>query len=592
MALSTHRIHAAKTTRRRSFMAQPFLSPSGMYYIRRKVPEALRTALGREYKRSLDTRDPNEAKRRFALEWEKSEALMALARAQQAGASMLSNRDMRILSERWHDEELSKMEASGDFTVWLAEGGTTTWEKGGSYREHTPMVSLQEALNDCPEDEALIDTHHLVKTALRNAGIPMPSPGSPELKTLTALFRTQWLRLSETALARYRGDWAASKSSLAVEPLSLEVKKNTSEKCLLAAFEEYAAERLLTDGNTRAVQRTNAAYRALVDEFIELYGDLPLSKITREVVRQYRADMATMPAKGEGIRKLNARQKIAKAKTEGLPTIEAGTIRNKLRGLSAVLSYALRMQLITENPVIAGGFGGAAAKAAARKQVGKRARNFYDDAELSKIFSSPAFTDPAWAPPRADFGRAWYWLPLLMYYTGARREELAQLMVRDFRSDAPGVNYYLSILNTEGEEDGQRGVKTDSSRRSIPVHQDLIDLGFLTYAASLPQDGQMFPMLKPNPAGYYGANFGKRWAEYLRKQVGLNCSADPSHGFRHTFKTLCRKVGIDEDVHDAITGHSGGSNVARDYGEMPLSRMAEELKKYPRLRVVTCSTTR
>jgi integrase len=571
-------------------MAQPFKASNGVYYIRRKVPEALRTALGREYKRSLNTRDAGEAKRLFAIEWEKSEALMALARAQQAGVAALSELDMRILAERWYDEELSKLEASGHFSGWLATGGSESWELGDIHDESMSMVTLQEALNDSPEDEALVDTAGLVKTALRNANIPVPAQGSPAFETLVALFRTQWLRLSETALSRYRGDWTPSRSALSAEALSVEVKKPVAEKSLLNAVEDYVRERLLTDGDTRAVQRTNATYRALVDEFIELYGDLPLSKINREVIRQYRHDISMLPVKGKGIRKLTARQRIAKAQAESLPTIEAGTIKNKVRGISAILGYALRMQLITENPVIAGGIGGAAAKAAARQQVGKRARNFYDEAELKRIFSSPAFVDPTWTPPRADFGKAWYWLPLLMYYTGARREELAQLMVRDFRSDAPDVDYYLSILNTEGEEDGQRGVKTDSSRRSIPIHDDLITLGLHAYVAALPQNGQMFPMLKPNPAGYYGANFGKRWAEYLRKQVGLQSTADPSHGFRHTFKTLCRKVCIEEAVHDAITGHSGGSNVARDYGEMPLSRMYEELKKYPTLEIVTYTT--
>ncbi|WP_369596691.1 DUF6538 domain-containing protein [Pseudomonas cichorii] len=33
-----------------------------MFYLHRRVPEDLRPALGREYKRSLQTRDANEAK--------------------------------------------------------------------------------------------------------------------------------------------------------------------------------------------------------------------------------------------------------------------------------------------------------------------------------------------------------------------------------------------------------------------------------------------------------------------------------------------------------------------------------------------------
>ena len=564
-------------------MAQPFKTPSGVYYIRRKVPDDLRAALGREYKRSLQTRDPNEAKRLFALEWESSESLFAVAKAQKAGAASLTHRDMRVLAQSWHDAELAQMEASGDFARWLAEGGQVTIEHGDTYEEHVPMVTLQEALNDDPASEKLVDTEGLVRGALRAKCVPMPAQGSPELESLRALFREQWLKLSETALSRYRGNWTVSKSPLAGEPLSFELTKPTAKpkRGLLSVFEEYAQDRLLTDGKTRAVQRSIDAYRALSEEFIELRGDLPVSEITREVVRQYRADIATMPAKGEGIRKLTARQKITKAKAEGLPLIEAATIRNKVRGISAILSYALRMQLITENPIIAGGIGNAAAKAASKRTTGKRVRNFYDESDLSLIFNSAIFSVEGWTPPRADFGKAWYWMPFLMYYTGARREELAQLAVRDVKTDQAEVGPYLSILNTEGEEDGDRGVKNDGSRRSIPLHPDLIALGFLEYADALPKGGQLFPKLEANPAGYFGANFGKRWADYLRKTVGLSSSANPSHGFRHTFKTLCRAVGIPEDVSDAITGHSGTGSVSRDYGEMPLLRMAEELKKYP-----------
>ena len=51
-------------------MADPFKRPiSGIYYLRRKVPQELREALGREYKLSLKTRDPQQAKYEFARGW-------------------------------------------------------------------------------------------------------------------------------------------------------------------------------------------------------------------------------------------------------------------------------------------------------------------------------------------------------------------------------------------------------------------------------------------------------------------------------------------------------------------------------------------
>ncbi|MDP1566412.1 MAG: hypothetical protein Q8L91_09145, partial [Polaromonas sp.] len=76
------------------------LTPSGVYLLRRKVPPELLAVLGREYKRSLKTRDPAEAKARFAEEWTRSEEVFALARAQQGGAELLTVRDTELLASR------------------------------------------------------------------------------------------------------------------------------------------------------------------------------------------------------------------------------------------------------------------------------------------------------------------------------------------------------------------------------------------------------------------------------------------------------------------------------------------------------------
>jgi hypothetical protein len=91
-----------KKQRFRAFMAQPYKHPqSGIYHLRRKVPDALRAALGREYKRSLKTHDPDEAKVRFAEAWIDSERVFALARAQANGEASYSRQDAQQLAARW-----------------------------------------------------------------------------------------------------------------------------------------------------------------------------------------------------------------------------------------------------------------------------------------------------------------------------------------------------------------------------------------------------------------------------------------------------------------------------------------------------------
>ncbi len=575
----------AAPRRRRCLMPQPWKHPkTGMYYVRLRVPAELRPILGHEFKRSLKTRSPVEAKLRYPEELLLAQQVIARARAQLAGKELLTDRDIEQLAARWYRGEATKMDAEGSYGSWLVHGETVDVPDGATVRSVAVPMALRHLMEE-DEDFAVPKLlTRVIEQSLRDNGIPKLRPDSSAWKKLEASFREHLYKLSDLAFQREQGNWSASQSVLPLTPLTLEgdtAQRGSRGMHLLALFDKYAEDKRLNDGDTRSVRKTVDAYRNIVQQFTELCGDLPLSKITRETVHEYRAQLVLLPSKGKGTRALSAKELIAKADKETLPRISAPTVRNKLLALSAVLSYGVRMGRMAENPILASGIAKGAVKAAAAQKVRSRRRNDYSRDEIERIFTSPIY-EADWAPARAHFGKAWYWMPLLMYYTGARREELAQLAARDVKmSGGAHMIPYLSILETGDEDDG-RGVKNAGSRRKIPLHDDLIRRGFLDYARSVPQDGQLFPLLKPNPQGFYGANFGRQWGTYLRDVVQLNSQAHPSHGFRHTFKTLCREVGIPEDVHDAITGHAGAGGQGREYGErMPLVRMAEELKKFP-----------
>lgn len=567
-------------------MAQPHRHPTtGIFQLRRKVPRELRPVLGLEYKRSLATRDPHEAKTRFAVEWSKSDDAFALARLQASGLDILGAKDIQQLADRWLRKQIEALDHSGGAAEWLVEGPKSSWETRGGIEESAPLLSLRDALEGDPDLDITTHVDDSIRATLRDGGVPMPTKQAT-LESLRAAFRLRWLSMSDLAARRYEGDWLTSVPPLGEQqPLSFEVKRQrvVDGMRLLTLFDAYSEEKVLNDGDNRAVRKTVDAYRSTATQFVALMGDLPIAKIDRAVIRGYRNLLSQLPVKGskaKGGRKQSPTALIADAEAKGLPRISEQTIRNKLKALSTVLSHGVRLGLIAENPIIAGGIAKAASQAATKKSAKTRRRKDYTKEELVKIFSSAIYAPGGWSPPRADFGKAWYWMPLLMYYTGARREELAQLKVRDVVRPA-GASPYFSILAMEGDDDGIRSVKTEGSRRLIPLHGDLINRGFLGYVETLPDaSGQLFPQLKPSPTGYYGSNFGKRWAEYLRGVVGLDCPVSPSHGFRHTFKTMCRAAGIPEDVHDAMTGHSTGS-VARTYGGMPVSRMAEEIARFP-----------
>ena len=187
--------------------------------------------------------------------------------------------------------------------------------------------------------------------------------------------------------------------------------------------------------------------------------------------------------------------------------------------------------------------------------------------------------------PVGGAGEAAFWLPLLALFTGARLEELGQARTEDVK-DIDGV----PVLEISDRGEGM-SVKTESSRRRIPIHQTLLDLAFLEYVETLrgAKDERLFPGLKPNKYGRWTPAWSKWWGRYARRKASIVDPRKVFHSFRHTFKDACRACHIPEEVHDALTGHSG-SSVGRSYGGLhyPLAPLVEAMKKlrYPGLSLV------
>ena len=565
-------------------MSQPF-KRNGIYQFRRAVPDDLVVVVRRlEIKQSLKTRDAAEAKLLHAVAFADSERLFARARAELSGESSFTPEDVKQLASRWYRSETLRMDRLGVFTSWLASDRTVI--DGVSGEQVTLYCTLQD--HGGPDGEAWnadAMAEPVVVNVLRANGFPTPVRQTPAWNWLVSEFDARIRQLSSWALDRHDGGRALpGEGALPHGQLSTEVDtassvkvRTTPQRTIKALFDAYAEAKRSTE-KSRSTEVTLGEYGSAIDDFIELHGDVEVELISRDLVSEHHIALSKLPGKGKGMAKLTAPQRIERAERDALPRITAATVRNRLRKLSAVLTYGVGRGWLAENPINTSGLGRDVARAATRQQGASRRLKDYTPAELAAIFSSPAFTDATWKPKRASYGRAWYWLPVLMYYTGARVEELAQLDASEVRRSPEGISY-ISVLEGIGGDDS-RTVKTQSSRRMIPLHDDVLALGFLQYVGSVPADGRLFPLLDASPDGYYSTNFAKKWGEYVREIAKIDSSAYPSHGFRHTFKTLARKARIPEDVHDAITGHAGGG-VGRTYGAMPLATMAAEMRRFP-----------
>ena len=82
------------------------------------------------------------------------------------------------------------------------------------------------------------------------------------------------------------------------------------------------------------------------------------------------------------------------------------------------------------------------------------------------------------------------WIPLIALFSGARLEEIGQLLCTDVRIEE-GIDYFnLLDLPNEDEHDEDGGhvkkLKTLDAGRRVPIHPELVAMGFLDYVATVP----------------------------------------------------------------------------------------------------------
>jgi integrase len=185
--------------------------------------------------------------------------------------------------------------------------------------------------------------------------------------------------------------------------------------------------------------------------------------------------------------------------------------------------------------------------------------------DLKKLFALPIFTGcqrhrggtgqvvlrARFTPGPAIIHDAFYWVPLLIYYTGARREEICKLRPDDFR-ELDGI----AFIQIDETETGR--VKNHGSVRAIPLHHELIRLGLLDFVESCRRRGQdvLFPELRPtNKVQKFGDVFYKRAWVNIRAKGGLSPRAD-IHGTRHRFSTALK----DQKVESEFRGDSSATS--------------------------------
>ncbi|MGV7031248.1 site-specific integrase [Methylobacterium symbioticum] len=568
---------------------------NGTYYFRRIIPQALRPFMPGDWKgkgawtKSLRTKDPAAAKKAAVRcladcveDFETAERAArgeppplrpphrfaaAMPQPEEIEAEELARLLAEDEAERLDGDARRQLQTAEERAQWPdllevpAPDSGMADDHHHAYGLEAEELSLEFREAQSKGNIQIVDG--AVRDYLRRKQAPIVPNSEDYRRAALAVLRAH-VRAYDLILGRQRGD---------AVPTPPPPSANRGPK-LSDAFEAWKAGSGARGSKKPAAKTLLEAGRA-VRLLTEWHGDIRLGDLTREKGREFSLNLARLPTHlPDTLRRLPMRE-LLRRDLKAYPTVHASTVNKSLNILSAIVSHADATGKLDAVPNFRNPFG-----KGVKQVVDERAeesREPFTKADLTAIFSTGVFR--AGARPLGGGGEAAFWLPLMALLSGGRQGELAQLRVADLAQDPESGVWFLDIGVTGG-----RRVKTASSLRRVPVHPELERIGLLRYRQALVDGGatpgdSLWPDLKLGRTAQPAGAWSKWFTRLLREGAGIEDRRKVFHSFRHTFKRLARDARISEEMHDALTGHTGGG-VGREYGSgFGLKVLAQELAR-------------
>jgi integrase len=549
---------------------QRLLRRNGVYYYSRRVPTHLVKEIGKPFIRhSLSTTSLAEAKKLRTvrdLEWDvRFESLEKEAKPasssgnskQPVNSSQLSEADLLRLVRDYverKDEEFRKR-----FT-------NTSPENEREKAEMSMEAKLDaQIIRDRDDPQADQWIYSAGKEILQTAGKSFDDPALPHA-AFAEWVRRGLLELDRRSIARLADDHDHAFFDQLFNPARTpQVSFGELADQYFQLTEEEAATNRLSQKWIDKQYATSALIR-------EIIGDsTPVNAIDYDACLTVRSMLARIPAnrtKIYGTRPLD--EAIKRAAAENKPLLSPVTQQQYLAALRDVLDLAAKKQLISVNPA-------EGLKPIKRDTVaaGEKRRPFTLD-QIKQFFGSKFYSECAKHPvPFAQDKEGWrFWLPLLCLFTGMRPNEAAQMHADDLKCTSEGT-WYLDIVATGDEDDNDpptsaKTLKTAASLRKIPVHPQLIKIGFLQFVQAgkkTASNPRIFPDLKPDNYGNHASYALKRFREtYLPSAIKME-PRQSFYSFRHSFRDALRRIDAPPDALQALGGWSQGKLASDNYGD-------------------------
>ena len=443
----------------------------------------------------------------------------------------MDKQQIDALIRRWTAAalEAGEMEraASGPMTESLMDG-TTIGLGIALEATHEELVGCDYSKIASEEDE-LLATHKL---------LPMDHESDTFKRLARELLKAKRdvLRIE---LDRWQGEYgiAAGNGSTTFHPATTADEPPLESLLLSDAIPLY-----LKHFEDRAPGTIEAKQNAL-KRFLDVVGNKPVHSIVKADCIVYRDTLRKLPANlskrfpGKTIKEALALVGSKPVKRGVL--LSKDTINQDLMHIGHFFGWLIdEGRRSADNPVDGLSFEG----------VESKSHEAFDDSDISAIFGSDEYTSQLKAK---EYAR--HFLPLILLYSGCRREEAANLALADIQKE--GGVWFMDLAPdlTRG-----RRLKNKASRRRVPIHSHLIELGLLDYVEWMRAKGEtlLFPKDKRKKGRATMGDAVSKW--FARTVRSLKVPGKKTlHGFRPTITTRLYEAGCDGETRRELLGHSG-----------------------------------
>lgn len=379
-----------------------------------------------------------------------------------------------------------------------------------------------------------------------------------EYKRLARDLVKEWLNALEVAERRDQGVYdaehdaeegtvepsASSAQAKVVNLADARAKHPRRGEHLKDYFDSYLKER-----KSKLREKDRQVLRATLRQFIECNGDKAVTEYGRSDMSAFKRELKKYPTNAAKIYPGLSFEKVLKSNLVDVnPTLNSNTVRSKLSTMS---SFGKWLEDNVDG-VDASNFSTSLPPRDDRERMEP-----FTDEEVAKILSSHAFvgceSDRNYSKPGAFRLRDWhFWFTLIAAFTGARTNEIMQMEVTDLREEKGVLVFELS---DEGEG---KSLKTKGSKRLVPVHPTLVELGLIAYRDGLVAGGatSLFEGAPEDEDGRRSTRASKWFRKFLGK-IGVKGKGDRggAHRWRHTLTDALRRAGIDEYDIALVLGH-------------------------------------